>query len=131
MNFFMRVMLAMYHEKATPEPLTEPVRQGNTSDPMKIIGKESVDPTAGIDPVDYLRTDSLYGAISDFVTMMSVVIIMGLLITMLFVSKSEKLAEKKQDIMHKLLIVFIATSLISILNFAVEFMRYLFTVPMY
>ena len=44
------------------------------------------------------------------------IVILFLLITMLFVNKAEKLADKKADIMHKLLIVFLISSVLWILD---------------
>lgn len=54
------------------------------------------------------------------------IIIVFLLITMLFISKSEKLAERKADVMHKLLIVFIASSTLFLLSAVVNLLDAIF-----
>lgn len=130
MNLFMNMFVFQYNApvdltkpEVTPEPTAAPAI---TRDPMSIIGGGVIEPAKNIDPVDYLWTDALYYAVTNFTTTISVSIVIALFITMLFVNKSEKLAERKQDILHKLLIVFLASSLISILNFALQFSRYIF-----
>lgn len=94
-------------------------------DPMEIIDGK-VNPASNIDPIDYLWTDTLFYAVKNFLIIMSAVAMLATLIVMLFVSKSEKFAEKKQDLLHKLLILFIAFSVIPLLKLAKEIVTFFF-----
>lgn len=84
--------------------------------PMDIINGAEPDLVQEGKMIDLLGTDDLFVIIKRDALLISVVVIIGLLITMLFIRRSEKLADRKEDIMHKLLIVFLIASLVSILN---------------
>lgn len=69
--------------------------------------------------VDILQLPNLYALLKRDSLIWATIIIICLLISMYFIKKSEKLAERKADIMHKFLIVFIICSLLWILDVAV------------
>lgn len=59
---------------------------------------------------------SLYRFLKREVFVWGAVVTVFLLMTMLFISRSEKLAERKADVMHKLFIVFLASSTLFLLS---------------
>ena len=96
-------------------------------DPLKIasegIGAEN--PVSG-EVVDILQLDNLFYMLEKNAVIWTGIIVLGLFITMLFVRKSDKLAEKKADVLHKLTILFAIASLIWFVNIAVVVLNSIF-----
>lgn len=76
--------------------------------------------------VDMLQLNNLFYLLRRDGLIWATIVIVILLGTMLFVRKSEKLAERKADIFHKLLIVFLISSVIWILAAAVSLFDFIF-----
>ena len=98
------------------------------ADPMEILNGR--DMTGGETPLikanRILGFSDLFAILQRDAVLIAVISIIATLIAMLFVKKEEKLAEMKKSIGHKLLIVFIISSLLSILNLAIKLLNYVF-----
>ncbi len=87
-------------------------------DPLKIAtnaeknGKVTVSGEENDGFLGLFELDALYYFLKREVLIWSAIIVLFLFVTMLFINKSEKLADRKADISHKLLIVFLASSAI-------------------
>lgn len=99
-------------------------------DPLKIAtnaegGKTTVaNEDGGIFRI--LELSSLYAFLKREVFIWGAIVTLFLLMTMLFISKSEKLAERKADVMHKLFIVFLASSTLFLLSAFVNLLDAIF-----
>lgn len=86
------------------------------ADPMDIMnGKKPYSDTDELQRL--LGATDLYAVLRRDAVLIGVIAILVLLISMLFVKKSDLLAEKKKDLMHKFGIVFLISTLITLLNF--------------
>lgn len=68
------------------------------------------------DIVELLELNNLFRLLQEWAVVIGAIVILALIISMHFVGKSERLAEKKADIGHKLLILFIIFSIVWIFN---------------
>lgn len=86
-------------------------------DPMEIIkGNSGAELVEEGKAIELLGTDDLFVVLRRTSMYISVIVILVLLISMLFIRRSDKLGERKDDILHKLSIVFLIASLIALLN---------------
>ena len=92
------------------------------ADPMSIINQTASEEEK-MEAARQFGAAGLFSAVKDAVIVLAVISILCSLIGMLFVGKAEIIAEKKQDIMHKLKIVFLTASFISILNMVMYFIE--------
>jgi uncharacterized membrane protein len=92
------------------------------ADPLKIAtnaeedGQVTVHQSGKKDFLGIFEFDELYWFLKRQVFIWSAIIVLFLLVTMLFISRSDKLADRKADVLHKLSIVFIASSAIFLLT---------------
>ena len=93
---------------------------GRTPDPLRIatnaennvtITGEKLDGFLGLFSFDYL-----FYHLKREVFIWAAIVTLFLFITMLFINRSDKIADRKNDILHKLLIVFLASSTLFILT---------------
>lgn len=97
------------------------------NDPMSIMeGRTPMTDMSIWDMEKYFPITDLYAILERDALVWAIIILLGTFISMLFVNKSEKLAEKKTDILHKLFIVFLIASLVSILNILLMFLDKIF-----
>ena len=68
----------------------------------------------------------LYYYLKREVFIWATIITLCLLIAMMFVNKAEKLADRKKDVMHKLFIVFLASSTLFLLTSLIEVLDWIF-----
>lgn len=90
-------------------------------------GKSDSATIGGTDVAEFLQLTDLFALIRRDSILISVIVILALLITMLFIKKSDKLADRKADILHKLGIVFVIASLVTILNILYAVVRGMFS----
>ena len=100
-------------------------------DPLKIAtnaenGRVTVSGEENNGFLGLFELDALYFFLKREVLIWSAIVVLFLLVTMLFINKSEKLADRKDDIMHKLLIVFLASSAISVLSAVINLLDAVF-----
>lgn len=87
------------------------------TDPMEIIkGNSGTELVEEGKAIELLGTDDLFAVLKRASMYTGVIVILVLLISMLFIRRSDKLGERKDDILHKLLIVFLIASLVTFLN---------------
>lgn len=103
----------------------------NSINPLDIAtnaegGKTTIHVEGEQSVVDMLQLNNLYFLLRRDGMIWATIVIVVLLATMLFVKKSEKLAEKKADVLHKLLIVFLISSVVWILSLVVNIFDYIF-----
>ena len=93
---------------------------GRTPDPLRIatnaennvtITGEKLDGFLGLFSFDYL-----FYHLKREVFIWAAIVTLFLFITMLFINRSDKIADRKNDILHKLLIVYLASSTLFILT---------------
>lgn len=65
----------------------------------------------------FLAPQYLFGIIRRATWLIGTVLCVCTLIAMLFIDKSDVLAERKRDFKHKLLVIFLMTGFVSIMNF--------------
>ena len=70
--------------------------------------------------------NDLYHILKREVFIWGTIVTVFILVTMLFATKSEKLAEKKSDVMHKLLIILLASSTLTLLSVFVNLLDAVF-----
>lgn len=70
--------------------------------------------------------DYLYSFLKREVLIWGAILTVFLLVSMLFITRSEKLAERKADILHKLLIVLLASSTLTLLSALVNLLDWIF-----
>ena len=92
------------------------------NDPMDIIGR-TASAEERADAAKKLGAAGLYDTARKAVLILAIISIACSLIGMLFVGKAEVVAEKKKDIMQKLLIVLMGGSTVSILNIVMYFIE--------
>lgn len=73
-----------------------------------------------------LRMHQFYHLLKQQVFYWSAIVVLFLLATMFFLNKSEKIAERKADILHKLAIVFLASSTIFLLSAVINVLDTIF-----
>lgn len=73
-----------------------------------------------------MNLPALFNFLKREVLLVSTIAILVTLISMLFVTKAEKLADKKENIMHKLMLVFLASSTIWLLDVFVTVLSMIF-----
>ena len=73
-----------------------------------------------------LNFNYLYYFLRREVFIWAAIITLCLLIAMMFVSKAEKISDRKNDILHKLFIVFLASSALFILSTVVQVLDWIF-----
>lgn len=99
-------------------------------DPLKIAGGKTrygeTDIANQKSVYNLLKLGDLYGFLHRDLNIIAVLAILVCLISLLFVHKADMVADKKKDIEHKLLIVFIGASLITLLNLLTSFLGSLF-----
>lgn len=120
----------LFTNGAEPTPAPTPdYRSYNMRDPLKVATGQGYDlyeaagNVRGSEPRELLSTDAIFSVIVRLIVIAAAGVILWSLITMLYISKTEKLAEKKKDIMHKLIIVFLTASSVTILNLIVYLVR--------
>ena len=97
------------------------------NDPMSIMeGRTPITDMSIWDAEKYFPVTDLYAILERDALVWAIIILLVTFISMLFVNNSEKLAEKKKDILHKLFIVFLIASLVSILNILLMFLDNIF-----
>ncbi len=89
-------------------------------------GATSIQEQNELSLVRLLGLNDLYQLMKRDGLIIATIMVLVLLASMLFVHRSDKLADKKADIMHKLGIVFIICSLIWILNIVVAILDSMF-----
>jgi len=101
---------------------------GSTIDPLDIVRGEYGDYSKQVneDIVFLLGLDDLFYLLRENAVIICACVLVFLFITMHFINKSEKIAERKADILHKLLILAVIFSLLTILNIAIKVMESLF-----
>lgn len=104
---------------------TKDVRITDYTNPMDILNGR-VPYTYGDDSQKMLQGADLFAVLRRDALLLSVIVIVATLISMLFIRKSDKWADKKEDVLHKLLIVFLIASLVTILNVVAGFFEGLF-----
>lgn len=70
-----------------------------------------------------LQLPTLLKLLQRYSIVIAAIVILGGLITMLFIQKADVLADKKKDIMHKILIVWLILSISTLLNLVYWFAR--------
>lgn len=75
---------------------------------------------------DMFQLGNLYFVLRRDLLIWTTIVVVGLLISMQFVKKSEKLAERKNDILHKLLIALIGSTIIWLFSLVVAVLEYIF-----
>lgn len=113
---------------ATPSPAPDPGAFYNSiyreppaaRDPMDILGGtfdgRSYVTDAQTEMESYVRVYDIYHILMNIGVMAGVLVLLFTFISMLFVTRSEKLGEKKDQILHILKIIFLMGSLITILG---------------
>lgn len=76
--------------------------------------------------VDLLELGNLYYVLKENAVLIVGIMLLAIMISMHFVNKAEKLAEKKADILHKLKILFLIFSIVWILNIIIAVLEFLF-----
>lgn len=81
-----------------------------SNDPMTILKENATLGSSGNSAYSWLSLGSLFYAVKKNVVLIGTISVLVCLISMIFVSKADIVAEKKADVMHRLFIIFLAVS---------------------